>query len=259
MGGLVTVERQGEGLEGLVLRRADQRNALSLALLEELCTAVESLAADGVTRVVLLRGEGPVFSAGLDLHEAAEESLMERSAASVERTLQLLRETPLVTIAVVQGGAFAGGAGLMAACDIVVAAEDARIGFPEARRGLLPALIGDLLRTRIREGDLRALFLTGEPIDARRAREIGLVQHVVPASQLLEEALRVARSVLAGGPETIRATKRLLADLFPAGGAAASRSMGEWHLEARRSAEAREGLRAFLEKRPPRWMHEEQS
>jgi methylglutaconyl-CoA hydratase len=173
--------------------------------------------------------------------------------------LHLLRETPLVTIAVVQGGAFAGGAGLMAACDIVIAADDARIGFPEARRGLLPALVGDLLRTRIREGDLRDLFLTGEPIDARRAREIGLVQHVVPAAQLREEALRLARSVLAGGPETIRATKRLLADLFLQEGTTSARSMGEWHREARRSEEAREGLRAFLEKRPPRWLHEEPS
>lgn len=259
MGGLVAVERQGDGLGELRLRRADKRNALSLALLEELCAAVESLAADGVTRVVLLRGEGPVFSAGLDLHEAAEESLVERSAAAVERALHLLRDAPLVTIAVVQGGAFAGGAGLMAACDIVIAADDARIGFPEARRGLLPALVGDLLRTRLREGDLRDLFLTGEPIDARRAREIGLVQHVVPAAQLREEALRLARSVLAGGPETIRATKRLLADLFPPGGATPARSMGEWHREARRSEEAREGLRAFLEKRPPRWLHEESS
>jgi methylglutaconyl-CoA hydratase len=259
MAGLVGIERPGSGLVGLVLKRADKRNALCLALLEELCAAVESLAAEEATRVLLLRGEGPVFSAGLDLREAAEESLVERSAAAVERALRLLRDTPLVTIAIVQGGAFAGGAGLMAACDIVIAAEDARIGFPEVRRGLLPALIGDLLRTRIREGDLRELFLTGETIAACRAREIGLVQRVVPASQLMEEALRVARSVLTGGPETVRATKRLLADLYSLGGEAPRRSMGEWHREARRSAEAREGLRAFLENRPPRWVQQEQS
>ncbi len=259
MAGLVGIERHGAGLSGLVLCRSEKRNALSIALLDELCAAVKLLESDQSSRVVLLRGEGPVFSAGLDLHEAAEESLVERSAAAVERALHLLRATPLVTIAAVQGGAFAGGAGLMAACDIVIAAEDARIGFPEVRRGLLPALIGELLRTRVREGDLRELFLAGEPIDARRARAIGLVQRLVPASELLEESLRVARSVLAGGPETIRATKRLLADLFPLGGAAPVRSMAEWHREARRSEEAREGLRAFLEKRSPRWIDEEES
>ena len=96
-------------------------------------------------RVVILRGAGPVFSAGLDLREAADSSLVERSAAAVSRALNLLRTSPLVMIAAVQGGAFAGGAGLMAACDIVIAAADAKIGFPEARRGLLPALICDVL------------------------------------------------------------------------------------------------------------------
>ena len=167
--------------------------------------------------------------------------------------MHLLSASPLVTIAVVQGGAFAGGAGLMAACDIVVAAEDARIGFPEARRGLLPALIGDVLRTRVREGDLRDLLLTGTSIDAQRARQVGLVQHIVPSSRLLDEALRITREVLAGGPETIRATKRLLSALYGRSDETAGQSMSDWHLEARRSEEAREGLRAFLEKREPPW------
>ena len=93
-------------------------------------------------------------------------------------------------IAAVQGGAFAGGAGLMAACDIVIAADDAKIGFPEVRRGLLPALICDVLMHKVREGDLRELFLAGEPIDATRAQQVGLVQRVVPAERLLDEALQ---------------------------------------------------------------------
>ena len=246
-------ESHGVGVAGLLLRRAERRNALCVGLLEQLCAALESLSADPVNRVVLLRGEGPVFSAGLDLHEAADEALIERSAAGISRALHLLSDGPLVTIAVVQGGAFAGGAGLMAACDIVIAADDARIGFPEARRGLLPALIGDVLRTRVREGDLRDLLLTGTSIDAQRARQVGLVQHVVPLASLLEEALRIAREVLAGGPETIRATKRLLSALYGRSADHTGHSMEEWHLEARRSEEARAGLQAFLEKREPPW------
>ena len=246
-------ESHGVGVAGLVLRRAERRNALCVGLLDQLCASLEGLAADPANRVVVLRGEGPVFSAGLDLHEAAEDSLIERSAAGVSRALRLLSDGPLVSIAVVQGGAFAGGAGVMAACDIVIAADDAWIGFPEARRGLLPALIGDVLRTRVREGDLRDLLLTGTSIDAQRARQVGLVQHIVPPAKLLEEALRIAHEVLAGGPETIRATKKLLAALYGRPGDHADHSMHEWHLEAQRSEEARAGLQAFLQKRDPPW------
>ena len=95
-------ESHGVGVAGLLLRRAERRNALCVGLLEQLCAALESLAADPVNRVVLLRGEGPVFSAGLDLHEAADEALIERSAAGISRALHLLSDGPLVTIAVVQ-------------------------------------------------------------------------------------------------------------------------------------------------------------
>jgi enoyl-CoA hydratase/carnithine racemase len=156
----------------------------------------------------------------------------------------LLRASPLIVIAAVQGAAFAGGAGLMAACDIAIVAADARIGFPEARRGLLPALICNVLLHRVREGDLRELFLAGEPIDATRAQQVGLAQRVVPAQRLLDEALGVARSVAAGGPNTIRqpgATN----EIPPAGDSRANPSS---RTAARHSDEAREGLAAYAEK-----------
>lgn len=257
MGRLIEVEPYTRAIREIVLRRAERRNALSIDLLEQLCAAVESLANDGEARVAIVRGDGPVFSAGLDLRDAADESLAERSATTLERALRLLRETPLVTLAAVQGGAYAGGAGLMAACDIVVAAEDVKIGFPEARRGLVPALISRVLRPKIRDGDLRDLFLVGEPVDAQRALQIGLVQRVVPAAELLIEARRLALSVIAGGPETIRHTKRLLNDLFDSEHGSAGTSLEKLHLAARRSEEAREGLAAFIEKREPVWNREE--
>jgi enoyl-CoA hydratase/carnithine racemase len=147
----------------------------------------------------------------------------------------------------------------MAAADIVLAASDAQIGFPEARRGLLPALICSVLVNKVREGDLRELFLAGEPIDALRAKEVGLVQRVVPNEQLLDEALRVARSVIAGGPDTIRKTKSLINAMFQSAGDSHGADLIQQHLGVRQSDEAHEGLRAFAEKREPNWSQHERN
>jgi methylglutaconyl-CoA hydratase len=253
MSSLVHTEPLLPGASVLSFQRAERRNALSIDLLDQLCAAIEHLAGQGDQRVVVLRGAGPVFSAGLDLREAMDDTLVDRSAAAVRRALQLVRTTPLITIAAVQGGAYAGGAGLMAACDIAIAADSAQIGFPEARRGLLPALISEPLRNRVREGDLRYLLLTGELITASHALQIGLVQRVVVEEKLMDEARRIAELILAGGPDTIRRTKQLLNNLYATPTGAAHDEMSELHLSARRSDEAREGLAAFTEKRPPWW------
>lgn len=256
MSQLVEIERRTRSIREIILRRAESRNALSLELLEQLLAALTSLAAQAEVRVVILRADGTVFSSGMDLKEAADDSLAERSAASLKRVFQFLRETPLVMIAAVQGSAYAGGAGLMAACDIVVAADDVNIGFPEARRGLLPALISQILRPKVRDGDLRELFLAGEPIDVRRALQIGLVQRVVPADALLAEVRYLAGAVVSGAPETIRNTKRLLNDLIDPSRDTSEAALEELHLAARHSDEAREGLAAFKEKREPNWIQE---
>ncbi|HEX3600776.1 MAG TPA: enoyl-CoA hydratase/isomerase family protein [Lacipirellulaceae bacterium] len=253
MSDLVLKETIERGIVAVTLNRPDRRNALSVDLLERLCSTIDELSSDPSLRVAIMRGAGTVFSAGLDLHEAADTSLIDRSAAAISRVLDRLRTSPVVMIAAVQGGAFAGGAGLMAACDIVIAATDAKIGFPEVRRGLLPALISDVLRYKVREGDLRELFLAGETIDAIRAREIGLVQRVVPADQLFNEAVSIARSVARGGPQTIRQTKTLLNGMFQPAADQSGPDLVETHLTARHSAEAREGLAAFAEKREPKW------
>jgi methylglutaconyl-CoA hydratase len=250
---LVDLVDAGTGIVSVTLNRPDRRNALSIDLLEELCATLQRLAEDRANRVVILRGAGPVFSSGLDLREAADSSLVERSAKAVERALDLLRKTPLVVIAAVQGGAFAGGAGIMAACDIVVASDNAKIGFPEARRGLLPALICGVLRHKVREGDLRDLFLAGDSIGTARAQQMGLVQRIVPVERLFDEAIAVALSVVAGGPETIRHTKQLLNVTFHPDGNHVAPDLIQTHLAARQSDEAREGLAAFIQKRAPEW------
>lgn len=253
MSTLVLVETLERGILTVTLNRPGCRNALSIELLEDLAAEIKNLERDLTHRVVILLGAGPVFSSGLDLREAADVSLIERSAAAVTQALNTLRASPLVSIAAVHGGAFAGGAGLMAACDMAVAAADARFGYPEARRGLIPAVIFGVLRHTIREADLRELLLAGEPIDALRAQQVGLVQRVVSAEQLREEALRVARSVIAGGPQAIRRTKSLLNTMYQDFGGRSGRDLVDAHLAARRSDEAREGLAAFIEKRQPKW------
>lgn len=253
MAELILVEPLERGIVSITLNRPERRNALCIELVEQLCGAIERLANDPANRVVILRGAGPVFSAGLDLREAADTSLVEQSAKAVSRVLDLIRATPLIVIAAVQGGAFAGGAGLMAACDIAVAADGAKFAFPEVRRGLLPALICGVLQHKVREGDLRELFLIGDPIDAARAQQVGLVQRVVPADRLVDEATTVARAIVAGGPNTIRQTKSLLNAAFSSSSGSHDVHLIESHLAARHSDEAREGLAAFVEKREPNW------
>jgi methylglutaconyl-CoA hydratase len=259
MSDLILVETLEQGIVSVTLNRPERRNALNIQLLDQLCQSIERLESDPMNRVVILRGAGPVFSAGFDLQEAADRSLVDSSAAAVARSLNLLRSTSLIAIAAVQGGAFAGGAGLMAAADIVIAGSDSHISFPEGRRGLLPALICGVLARKVREGDLRELFLAGDPIDALRAKEVGLVQRVVPKDRLLDEALRVGRSIIAGGPHTIRTTKALINAMFRHADESYGTDLIQQHLGARHSDEAREGLRAFAEKRQPNWSQHERN
>ena len=242
------------GIARLTLNRPEKRNALCIEMLEQLCFQIDRLAQERSARVLILQGAGPVFSAGLDLVEASSPALVQYSAECVARSLQLLRNTPIVTIAAAHGGAFAGGAGLMAACDIAIGASDLKIGFPEARRGLLPALVCAIMSPKIREGDLRDLFLVGDSIDAVRAQQIGLLQRVVEPDALTDCATAVAQSILAGGPKTIEATKRLLNQAYQPTVAVSAEHMLETHLGARQSSEATEGLTAFIEKRLPNWM-----
>ncbi len=252
---MLDVQMTDYGLAWLRLNRPQQRNALSIALMTSLADRVDQLADDGHTRVVVLQAAGPVFCAGLDLAEASDPQRVQASAEAMARLLHRLRDTPLITIAAVHGGAYAGGGGLLAACDIAIGTHDLKIGFPEARRGLLPALISDVLKTKVRQGDLAYLFLAGEPVDANRALQMGLLQLLVEPDQLSVAAERVAESILAGGPETIRATKQLLHQAYASnpGQPAAHHDTIDEHLRARRSPEAAEGLRAFLEKRRPHW------
>ena len=251
---VLIVERPDDATAELILNRPDRRNALTMELMEALCGALESLAGEPRRRVAILRGAGPAFCAGLDLHEAAQTDFVKQSAVWVARTFQTIAASPLVTIAAVHGAAYGGGAGVMACCDFVIAAENLRICFPEVRRGLLPALVAAVLRPRLRDGDLRELLLLGEPIDAPRARQMGIVRQVVPAERLLVEARAMAATILKGGPDAVRRTKRLLGELDSTDSGSLFARALEFHKQGGLSDEAQEGMAAFREHREPNWI-----
>jgi methylglutaconyl-CoA hydratase len=250
---LLQLETRPDGVVDLTLNRPEKRNALNIALMESLCDALDHLAENAANRIVILRGAGPVFCAGLDLTEAAQPASTERSTQLVAKMLQTVAESPLITIAAAHGKAVAGGAGLMAACDFVVATSDLRISFPEVRRGLVPALVAMPVRQRVGEASLRELFLLAEEIDASQALQIGLVDRVVAEDSLECEFSELSAKLLSAAPSALRMTKALLRETRLLPPAEATMYALEIHRQARGSDEVLEGIAAFNQRRRPRW------
>lgn len=242
----------------LVLNRPDRRNALSRGMVAELGDHLTDLAADALTRAVVLIGSGVAFCSGMDLKEAeaagrdAEaERLAVADVQALADLLQRLHTLDKPTVAALNGDAYAGGAGLALACDFVVAAEGAHLGYPEVKRGLVPAVVMHDLVRQVGDRRARTLLLGGEPVPATEAERWGLVNLVVSPERCRDEALALARKLCAGGPKAVATTKRLLDEVGNRprdlrGAAAVTAAV-------RVSDEAFEGMRAFLEKRTPRW------
>lgn len=241
-----------DGVLLVTLNRPDQRNAVNRAVAEGLAAALDRLDDDGALRVGVLTGEGKGFCAGMDLKAfvAGERPSVEgRGFAGI---VQRSSAKPL--IAAVEGFAVAGGFEIALACDLIVAARGARFGIPEVKRGLVAAG-GALLRLpqRIPYHLAMELALTGEPVDAERMAEVGLVNRLTEPGGAVDGALALATAVALNGPLALAASKRILAEApsWPADGV--------WERQAaisdpvRASADAREGSLAFAEKRAPRW------
>ena len=250
---VVLIEKQTPQITVLTLNRPERRNALSLELLTELTATIKVASDQPQERILILRGAGQAFCTGLDLKEAADEKKAHATAEMVAKTLTALSQTRLVTIAAVHGAAVAGGAGIMSACDFVVAAEKTKIGYPEVRRGLVAGLVMTFLRRQLRERDIRELLLGSELIDAKRALEMGLINRVVPKDDVMKEAQSFAESVLQGAPSAIAQTKRLIEELWSTSVKKDVDLALKHHMQARESDEAREGIAAFNEKRKPNW------
>jgi methylglutaconyl-CoA hydratase len=250
---VVLIEKHSPQITFLTLNRPERRNALSIQLLTELTAALKVASDEPKERILILRGAGAAFCTGLDLKEAQNQTKAHATADLVAKTLVALSQTRLITIAAVHGAAVAGGAGIMSACDYVVAAEGTKIGYPETRRGLVAGLVMTFLRRQLRERDIRELLLGAELIDARRALDMGLVNRVVSRDNVDSEALAFANLVLQGAPNAVVQTKRLIEELWSTPVKEDVDVALKHHMQARESAEAREGIAAFNEKRSPNW------
>jgi methylglutaconyl-CoA hydratase len=255
---LVEIERRGAAA-WLWLNRPEARNALNTALVRSLDAALAKLERDPAARVIVLAGRGPAFCAGGDLtrmERAAKltQAQSRRDAARFARLLYRMHRSPKPLIARVHGAAFAGGMGLVAACDLVLAAEEAEFCLPEVRLGLLPAMISPYLARALGEQQLRRYMLTGERLPARAAERIGFVHACVAAAELDARIEQIAAQLAQAGPQALARAKRLLARVAHA---PITRKLAAETAallaSVRASREAREGLRAFLEKRNPDW------
>jgi methylglutaconyl-CoA hydratase len=243
------------------LSRPDKRNALSRQMLSDIAQAFDDLHQERKVRAVILTGEGPAFCAGMDLAEmqatAGEpDALMQwhEDAVQYRELIDKMLLFPKPIVAAVGGPAIAGGGGLVLASDIVLAAQGAKFGLPEPRRGIVAGLVSPLLVFRIGGSQAANLLLTGRLIEASEAHRIGLYHEVHSEQQLLARAREVAEEIAKSAPEAIQLTKKMLNEtigehlgtLLSAGAAASA--------TARTTEAAREGLAAFLEKREPKWL-----
>lgn len=257
--GPVLLELDERKVASVILNRPALNNAYDGDLIQGLLGALDALEKVAGLRAVIVKGKGKHFQAGADLnwlnavrHSSAEENV--RVSRATAEAVQRLNLAPVPTVALVQGACFGGGTGFVAACDVVIAADNAVFSIAEVRWGLTAAIIIPQLNDAIGVRQVRRYALTGERFEAEEARRIGLVHQVVPLAELDAAGERLIGQLLQNGPEAISQTKGLAmrsawSDLDEAG----FNRLIEIHARTRQSTEATEGLLSFLEKRAARW------
>jgi len=242
------------GVATVTLDSPANRNALSRALLAGLEDSLNAAIADEHARLIVLTGAGPVFCSGADLKERGGAGEPGRSGPGALVTiLKRIWDSPKPVIARVNGPARAGGLGLIAACDIAVSVDSATFAFSEVRIGVIPAIISVVVLPRLGAAKTMELFLTGDTFSAAEAAQAGLLNAAVPADRLDESVGRYADSILKGAPGALQGCKRLVREVPAMSIDAAFELTAAWSAEYFASEEAREGMKAFAEKRPPRW------
>ena len=248
---------ESESIRTITLNRPERRNAMTPEMQTELISALED-AASSSCRVLVLAGAGEAFCSGLDL--SALQAMQEKSAAEhrvdAERITRLflsLYELPVPTIAAVHGAAVAGGAGLAFLCDFTLATPAAKFGFTEVRIGFVPALVSAFLALQIADKRSRDLLLTGRLFDAEEAYRLGLVNEIAVPEELMQRVQALADLLMANSPESLKATKLLMVQQNKAWLEAAVAAALEANALSRETADFREGITAFLEKRKPVW------
>lgn len=242
----------------LTFNRPDKRNAMHAPLITEVLSALKKLAVDE-SRVLLVNGNGESFCAGGDIHwmqkiAAGSEQENKDDAQLLADMLQALYIFPKPTIVLAHGAVMGGGLGVVAACDIALAADDARFSFSEVKIGLTPSMISPYAIAAIGERAAHYYFLTGEKFDANEAWRIGLVQKLTPATTLQTEGMALAQTLLKNSPHALGKTKQLIRMVAKEKITGALAQQTAEHLaELRKTPEAQEGLKAFMEKRTARW------
>lgn len=256
----LAVERKGT-VARVTLNRPDVRNAFNAELIAELTRIFTDIERRPELRAVVLAGEGKMFSAGADINwmraslDLSEEE-NRRDAEAMSDMYRAIDRCSKMVIARVHGAAIAGASGLCAVSDVVVAAEGSIFGFTETKIGIIPATIAPFVLAKIGFSHARALFLTGERFDAKHALRINLVHHVVPESELDETIGRILDELMTASPTAVTAAKWTLQAVNDAS-YDDTRAISARAIAAQRvSEEGQEGLRAFLERRKPRWIAE---
>lgn len=240
----------------ITLNRPDRRNALSRGLIAALTDAFLRAANDATARCVVLTGSGPAFCAGMDLAELRstlgdQADLVWSDAVKLASLYELIYTLPKPTVAAVNGAAVAGGAGLLTVCDLALSVSDAKIGYPEVRRGLVAAMVMPHLLRHVGERAARWLLLTGQLIDGVDALRLGLVNAVASPEELMVSAVNWCRTLAEGGPKALATTKDFLRRCSRQGMSVDELARGS--SEPRLTDECRDGLTAFFEKRPAPW------
>ncbi|NGZ08820.1 MAG: enoyl-CoA hydratase/isomerase family protein [Nitrospira sp. LK70] len=248
-----------EGGARVTLNRPDRRNAFDARMVAEICKAFETLGQDHSVRAIVLTGSGPTFCAGADLAWMGTDRIVSAPEAQqdAERLLAMFRtidDCPCPVIGCVQGAAYGGGIGLLAACDITVAAASATFAFSEVRLGLVPAVIAPFVLAKTGGSFVRRFCLTGESFSARTAQAAGLIHDVVESAALDAHVAALAEQITRLAPQAVRDTKALFYRLHHLSHEERWQTCIEGNVRARRSSEAQEGLRAFRERRTPNWV-----
>jgi enoyl-CoA hydratase len=253
---VVEVDRRGDAREValITLNRPEARNAISPEVSQSMAALLDELETDESVRTVVLTGKGEVFSAGADLKVVAQGRAADIARAKGGFAGIVSRNFPKPLIAAVNGPALAGGFEIVLSCDLVVAAETSRFGIPEVQRGLLAAA-GGLIRLphRVPLAVALELAMTGDPIDAPRALALGLVNRVVPADRVVDEAVALAQRIGENSPVAVRASRQLVREALELSEEEGWRRTNELVIPVFESGDAVEGATAFAEKRKPVW------
>jgi len=247
------------------MHRPEVHNAFDADMIAELTAALLAADRNDSVRIVVITGSGSCFSAGADINwmRGLVDASLEDNESDALRLAKLMRSLNYLSkpsVARINGAAFGGGVGLIAACDITISVDDARFGLTEARLGLAPAVISPYVIRCTGEANARRYFLSGERFDARKARDIGLIQQLVPADQLDDAVEDITRELLKSGPLAVAECKQLAFEI--AGHTENSQQRIDEYTarliaRLRVSAEGQEGLAAFLEKRKPNWINKQ--